>query len=196
MSSEIDELNDIIKKNLYVSSCKSNKKKDFNSMSFLIDMKLSQSDCIKLGNGTEKVFSDIIEKQTKLENIKPKNKSGVKEKDHLFKDNSKKIIYYAELKSNLNLDTEKYRSTIHKCEEIVKNLKNTHEDYEIKWCLVGTRYINSESIPKNIKKKYSDIQNNLCGINNYFETLNVKIKFTEEEYCSFLNNIAREMFLN
>ena len=42
-----------------------------------------------------------------LKNIKSNTKKGDKETDHLFIDDLNKNIYYAELKSNLNLDTEK-----------------------------------------------------------------------------------------
>jgi hypothetical protein len=56
----MDTLKTIIHKNEYIKNCSSNNKKDPSSLSFLIDKKLSQSDCIKLGNGVEKVLSDII----------------------------------------------------------------------------------------------------------------------------------------
>lgn len=45
----MNELNNIITHNNYVINCKSNKKKDVDSLSSLINRNLSQSDCIKLG---------------------------------------------------------------------------------------------------------------------------------------------------
>ena len=44
----------------YIQQCSSNKSKDVCSLSSLIKMPLSQSDCIKLGIGCEKLFCDII----------------------------------------------------------------------------------------------------------------------------------------
>ena len=97
----------------------------------MIKRELSQSDCIKLGNGLEKIFYDIVLQYTKLKDIKPKNKKGKKEKDHLFCDETNKIIYYAEFKSNINLDTEKSKSTYQKCLNIVIELKEKYPDYTI-----------------------------------------------------------------
>ena len=51
-------------------------------------------------------------KNTQYKNIKEKNTKGKKETDHLFMDVNNKIIYYAEIKSNLNLDTEKSNETV------------------------------------------------------------------------------------
>ena len=118
-----EDLNLTIYENAYIKNCKSNVKKDFNSLSYLVDKSLSQSDCIKLGIAVEKVFSDMILKYTHLVNIKPKNIKDKKEKDHLFMDVENKTIYYSELKANINLDTEKSKSTYKKCFSIVEELK-------------------------------------------------------------------------
>ena len=190
------ELKDIIDKNDYVFSCVSNKKKDYNSLSYLIEKDLSQSDCIKLGIGIEKVFKDIIiSRNTNLENIKPINKKGQKEKDHLFKDETTKTIYYAEIKSNLNLDTEKCKSTSDKCVSILEELKIQFPDYEIKMFLIGLRYFDKKIIPKIVMNKYKIIQENVVGINDYFEQLHIGMKFADEnEYKGFLNILANSMF--
>jgi hypothetical protein len=152
--------------NSYIQGSISNKTKDMNSLSSLINRDLSQSDCIKLGTGIEKVLVDCILVQTpNLVNIKQKNKKGVKERDHLFKDEANKIIYYAELKSNLNLDTEKCKSTSAKCIQIVDELKSEFVDYHIELSLVGLRYFHTKDIPKVISNKYVSIQTNVVGIN-------------------------------
>lgn len=190
----IMDLEEIIKNNVYIKNCKSNKKKDLDSLSYLITRELSQSDCIKLGTGLEKIFYDIVLHHTNLKDIKPKNKKGIKEKDHLFCDEINKIIYYAEFKSNLNLDTEKSKSTYEKCLTIVNELKENYPDYKIKWGLVGCRYINNISIPNKIKHKYIDIKNNLFGVNEYLNLLDTKLNFTINEYSKFVNNIADRMF--
>lgn len=188
-----EDLKNIAMNNLYIKSIKTKKNgREDNSLSYLIKKNLSQSECIKLGIAIENILKDIILKENSfLINIKPKNKKGEKEKDHLFIDNKNKIIYYAELKANLNLDTEKSKSTINKCIEIEQNLQKNYEDYEIKMFLVGLRYYDKSIIPQNIKKKYKLIENNIIGINNYFIFLNVKYIFKDEtHYTIFLNYIA------
>ena len=190
-----DELSSLILENVYIKNSSSNKKKDQSSLSYLIERDLSQSDCIKLGNGVEKLLQDLISKYSVgICNIKPKNSKGAKEKDHLFCDEEKKIIYYAELKANINLDTEKSKSTYMKCLDIVKDLKTKYPGYEIKWCLLGYRYINYSDIPPIIQKKYSAIGANLFGINQYLSLLNVNLQFSEAMYKTFLNEIADAMF--
>lgn len=185
----------IIRKNKYINNCSSNKKIDTNSLSYLIDYELSQSDCIKIGVGIENILKDFILENTNLKNIKTKNKKGIKEKDHLFMDINKKIIYYAELKSNLNLDTEKSKQTYTKCLDIEKELQEEYKDYEIKMFLVGVRYYTKKIIPKTILKKYKEINNNLCGINEYFKFLSIKFKiFNEKDYKKILNYLVKKMF--
>ena len=193
-NSTLLELDLIIKNNNYIKKCKSNKSKDIDSLSYLITRKLSQSDCIKIGNGLEKIFHDIVSYHTKLKDIKPKNKKGKKEKDHLWCDEDNKIIYYAEFKSNINLDTEKSKSTYEKCLNIVIELKKKFPEYDIKWCLVGCRYINNINIPNKLKYKYNTIKNNLFGVNDYLNLLGISLRFTYNGYCNFLNKVANAMF--
>jgi len=183
----------LIADNKYINTSTSNKKKDVNSLSYLIDRIMSQSDCIKLGIACENVFTDFILKYSSLVSIKKENKLGKKETDHLFIDNDKKIIYYAELKGNLNLDTEKSKSTYNKCLDIVKELEQEYEGYEIKWCLLGLRVLDYKDIPSTTQKKYTLIKSNLFGINQYLEMLNIDYVYTEENYKLFLNTIVNTM---
>ena len=191
-----EDLLSVINDNQYVTSCTSNKNRDPNSLSYLITRTLSQSDCIKLGNGVEKVLSDLIIKRTKHTNIKPKNIKGNKEKDHLFCNEETKTIYYAELKANVDLDTEKSKSTYEKCLEVVESLKREYPDYKIEWCLLAYRFLNYNDIPNVIKKKYVNIKDNVFGINQYLSMLGIDLTFTYERYVRFLNNIADKMFDN
>ena len=162
----------------------------------MIKKEISQSDCIKLGFGIEKILKDIILiKNKNLVDIKPINKKGKKEIDHLFKDEINKIIYYSELKSNLNLDTEKSKITIEKCLYIFNELKEEYKDYDIKMFLIGLRYFDKNIIPKNIINKFVIIKENILGINDYLDILNINYKFeNEEEYIEFINYIIDIMF--
>jgi len=196
IENDVNDLKLIIDNNKYVKECISNKSKDFNSLSSLVDMNLSQSDCIKFGNGMEKILNDvIITKNLQLKNIKPVNKKGKKERDHLFKNEVIKTIYYAEIKSNLNLDTEKCKSTSDKCLQIYEELRLEYPDYFIKMYLVGTRYYDKTIIPKIIKNKYLSIEENVVGVNEYLTELGTNFIFeTEILYKEFLNYLANSMF--
>jgi hypothetical protein len=193
----MESLKQIIMNNGYVQSCVSNKTKDPSSLSYLVSRDLSQSDCIKLGTGIEVVLKDVISVwgDASLENIRPANQKGKKERDHLFRDNAKKIVYYAELKSNLNLDTEKCKSTSDKCVQIMHELQGEFPDCEIKMCLVGIRYFTKDLIPKNIANKYRSIQSHVVGVDEYFAELGLEFAFqTEEKYKEFINYLADSMF--
>lgn len=193
---KMDILYNIINDNEYITNCVSNSKKDENSLSYLIDIKLSQSDCIKLGTGLEKILLDIIlYNNKKLKNIKGKNIKGKKEKDHLFIDENNKIIYYAELKSNLNLDTEKCKSTSSKCISIYEELKIDYPDYKIKMYLVSNRHLYKNDIPKIILQKFSIINDNIVGINEYFNELNIPSVFDDiNKYKEFLHYLVKKMY--
>lgn len=189
----INLLEQIVIDNNYVKDCKSNKKKDKSSLSYLVEKSLSQSECIKLGKACESIFEDTVIKFTKLTNIKPKNKKGKKEKDLLFLKKDEKIIYYCEAKGNINLDTEKSKSTYKKCLHIVEELKQQYPDHTINWCLLSVRYIDNSEIPEILKHKYQEIKDNLFGINEFLEMFNINFKFTKETYKKYINLIADKM---
>lgn len=191
-----EDLCELIDRNLYIKDVTSNPKKDTNSLSYIVKSAVSQSDCIKLGHAVENVFSDAVLKLSSLnlKNIKQKNKKGEKERDHLFCDEKNKIIFYSELKSNLNLDTEKSKTTYTKCLDIVNELKEEFPDYEIRWCLFACRYLLYEDIPSVIKRKYTPISENVFGVNQYMSMMGINYVFSEENYVKLLNYIGDKMF--
>ena len=147
---------------------------------------MTHSDCIKFGLILENILRELI--STILIDIKESNKKNKRERDHLFIDNVKGVVHYAELKSNLCLDTEKIVSTNEKISDISKELTKLYPEYKLTTSLVCLRYV--ETIPENLKKKYP------CGItsvNEYLSNTGCSIKFTEEEYIHFLNYIAKKM---
>ena len=176
----------------YIKKCSSNKNRDETSLSYLIERQLSQSDCIKLGIAIENYFTGCITKFSPLINIRPSNSKGQKEKDILFIDDERKQIFYTEVKNNLNLDTEKSKTTYEKCLKIREEL--TLEGYTINWCLLGARYIHSDNMPTKISKKYSSIKDNLFGVNQFLEMYHIKFSFTNETYKNLLNDIANSCF--
>jgi hypothetical protein len=106
------------------------------------------------------------------------------------------VIFYAELKSNLNLDTEKCKSTSNKCLQIEAELAEEYPDYIIKMFLVGLRYYNKTLLTKVITNKYAEIAENLVGVNDYFEVLTGDpLLFADEQgYREFLTYLADQMF--
>lgn len=112
--------------------------------------------------------------------------------DHCFIDEENKIIYISELKSNLNLDSEKSKATCNKLNEIKKYFEINFSKYTIHIYLVNLRFLDKKLIDNKILSKFNNI--NVIGLNEYFKKLNVKITFTEKEYKEFLNQIIN--FIN
>ncbi len=110
-------------------------------------------------------------------------------------DEINKIIYYAEIKSNLNLDTEKSKATINKCLHNKKELEEKYNNYNVKMYLISARHYTTNIIPQVISNKYTSIKDNIYGINEYFKDLSISKQFSEElEYKKILNLLAKEMF--
>lgn len=193
---------DIVDMNNYCFKCtRTTKKKDISSLSYLINDEyletLTQSEFIKLGIAVETILADIIVEKTSLLNIRPKNKKDAKEFDHLFKDDENKIIYYAELKSNLNLDTEKRKATVQKVKDNINTLKHKFKGYEIKGYLVGLRYTDkvSDKMKSSQYYKLKSIKDNILGVNQYFQILGIKDRFESvEQYANFINYIVKKCF--
>lgn len=180
----------------YIQSCKSKTSKDPTSISSLIDRPLSQSDCIKIGIAIEDLLRRFITNNIDgIKDIKERNTKSRKEKDHIFINETDKVIHYAEVKANLNLDTEKYKATINKCIEINHELTTQYPDYTIKMYLVGARYLNSSEMSDAIRKKYSSIRGNLVGINEYIQSLGHTRELLEPDgYRVLLNEMVKAMF--
>jgi hypothetical protein len=135
-----------------------------------------QSINIKLGRFGEFISKELIKTNNNLELLN----CGVqqihdkkKDVDLIFKDESKKIIYYRELKGNIELDTEKIPATINKCKEITSSLTSTHVDYSINCGILNWSVFNRKILT--------------AGLSNIktFETGGIKIDHMED----FLNII-------
>jgi hypothetical protein len=170
----------------FAGICRKNDKSSSNtddSISSLINVPLTQSQCIKFGTHVEKLLRDFISSYDHVKNVRPQNKKGESERDHLFLLNNGTKIY-AELKCNLNLDTEKRKKTIEKVQKI-----STEEG--CKGYLLAVRYI--DGIPDKVSKQYQDV--NLINVTDYFRLFGIPCPFNGSElnYKMWLNQVAREL---
>lgn len=186
-------LEKVMKPNDYLKKLKPTLKKDETSLCYIIDKALSQSQKIKLGYAVELITKEYIKyANPKLIDIKGKVIKGEKEMDHLFVHDK---IIYAEIKCNLNLDTEKCKSTYDKILYNHGNLEIKFPEYKVSSYLVSPRYLNKEKIPKEILKKYNSVE--VIGLDDYFKLLGVpddKLLHTKELHKDFINLIANEVF--
>jgi hypothetical protein len=186
----------VIQENKYVKCYKESKKKDENSLKNLLtdDFNITQSQCIKLGFALEKVIFDIIQSNKDFENLKQKAVKGEKELDLVFRHIPTNTIFYAELKSNLNLDTEKAPETQKKCLNIQKQLKEKYPNCIIDISLVGLTFFEKYDIKRSVINKYDKIKEYVVGLNDFFQKLNISIFETRENHKEFVNQLASKMF--
>lgn len=96
-----------------------------------------QSISVKFGKWGEKFFTRLVEitpdftmlPHGVLKGIGKDGKS--KDVDFLFKDDMRKVVYYRELKGNINLDTEKLPATYEKIDYLSKYIETTYPEYKL-----------------------------------------------------------------
>jgi hypothetical protein len=122
------------------------------SISFLLfgQKPSDQSINIKCGRLGEYITKELVKATPGFElllcgvqDISGKNKDI----DLVFKNFETNILYYRELKANIELDTEKVQATIAKCKEIETSLKNRHPGY-----IVNTGILNWSVYNRSILK--------------------------------------------
>ncbi len=164
------------------------KQQDETSFKNLLYNELSQSGNIKLGIYLEKCINNMIEKKGDWQNIRKKIEKGHKQTDILYMKNDN--IIYAEIKGNLNLDTEKSKITDEKIGKIIDILQIEYKDKKIEGFIVNTRYLRVSDFPKKITKKYTNI---LLGIDDLLEKFNVDTFKNYDNYKSFVNYCANKL---
>ena len=152
-----------------------------------------QSINIKLGRLGEFLSKELIMCNPNLElltcgiqTINEKNKDV----DLIFKDEINKIIYYRELKGNIELDTEKLPATINKCKEIETSLKATYSDYTINCGILNWSVYNRQLLTAGLSNIHSFEK---AGIKidhmECFLTL-IKITWTAEDYYGYFRELG------
>lgn len=143
-------------------------------MKFLVEKDMTQSQSIRLGIELEHLLNDYICKETsflrleRMVHLERIGKKKIKQCDHIFHDVENNIIHYAELKCNLDLDSEKSVSTYIKCQQITDELRHIYPHCDVRMYLVSLIHHNKEFIPQCIINKYMCISSHVCGINDTF----------------------------
>jgi len=158
----------------------------------LLGIKLSQSQSIKFGF----VFQDLVKKLIisaggviidkkfidiyNTGNSGKKNK-GLKDVDILFSMNN--IIYYFEMKTNLNLDSEKSKSTDIKVADITNWVIANYPDNIVKAGVLSCWFKKEPNLEVKVK--------NVFYMEDLFGSLNISI--TREEYYSVMAEYGKSI---
>lgn len=155
-----------------------------------------QSVNIKFGRFGEFISKEMIKSNDNLELLECGVRlinNKMKDVDLIFMDKTKKILYYRELKGNIELDTEKLPATIAKCNEIAAFLKTKYEDYSIDYAILNWSIYDRQILT--------------CGLSNIraFEKGGVKIEhfgkfsniagidWSEEDFYSYFRDIGERI---
>jgi hypothetical protein len=174
------------------------KPRDPTSLSSLVARDISQSTAIKLGNVLEELFNlamvDVLGKSYVRPDLK-RNEKGERQKDVLMVNDTTGHVIYGEMKSNINLDTQKVVSTVQSTIEVVNYFKENR--YQVSGYLISLRYLDAKDIPTSLARKYSGFKEHpdiaLVGIREFMEAV-THVSFeelsSEAEYGNFLTTIA------
>ena len=155
-----------------------------------------QSINIKLGKLGEYLSKELIKTNYNLELLncgiqKINNKN--KDVDLIFKDEINKIIYYRELKGNIELDTEKLQATITKCKDINNSLKITYIDYTINYGILNWSVYNRKILTAGLSN-IKTFENGGIKIDHMEDFLNIiNVNWCENDYYSYFREIGTKI---
>ncbi len=155
-----------------------------------------QSINIKLGRLGEFLSKELIKSKSNLELLNcgiQKINNKKKDVDLIFKDESNKIIYYCELKGNIELDTEKLPATINKCKEIEGSLKTTYLDYSINCGILNWSVFNRKILTAGVSN-IKTFENGGIKIYHMEDFLNIiNVFWNEDDYYSYFREIGTKI---
>ena len=167
------------------------------SISYLLygERPSEQSMNIKFGRLGEFLSKELIKTNHTLELLNcgvQKINDKKKDVDLIFKDEVNKIIYYRELKGNIELDTEKLPATITKCKEIENSLKTTYLDYTIDCGILNWSVYNRKILTAGLSN-IKTFENGGIKIDHMEDFLKIiGVLWAKEDYYTYFNEIGKK----
>ena len=154
-----------------------------------------QSLNIKFGRLGEFLSKELIKTNLSLQLLNcgvQKINNKRKDVDLIFEDKVNKIIYYRELKGNIELDTEKLPATISKCKEIENSLKTTYLDYEINCGVLNWSVYNRKKLTAGVSN-IKTFESGGIKIDHMEDFLNIiNVFWNEDDYCLYFREIGNK----
>lgn len=169
--------------------------KDANEDSFniskLLGIVLSHSQSVRAGNLFQKIVKDIVKSAggqlipvqfADVYNVgETKQNKDKKDIDIWFKIDNK--MYYFEVKTNMNLDSEKSRATDKKVSDIANWISQEYPGYEVISGVISCWYEKEVGLPVKIKKSFF--------MKDLFKILDIEI--TRDEYYSLMKDFGKSI---
>ena len=154
-----------------------------------------QSINIKMGHFGEFLAKELIKCKPNLQLLtcgvqKINNKN--KDVDLIFKNEETKTIYYRELKSNIELDSEKLPATINKCKEIEKCLKTEHSDYTIDCGIINWSVYNRSKLTSGLSniKSFENAGVKIDHMQDFLQIID--INWIETDFYDYFREIGKK----
>ena len=155
-----------------------------------------QSINIKLGRFGEFLSKELIKTNDNLKLLNcgiQKINNNNKDVDLVFKDEKNKIIYYRELKGNIELDTEKLPATINKCKEIEKSFKIKYFDYIINSGILNWSVYNRRILKTGLSN-IRTFENGGIKIDHMEDFLDIiDVNWNEDDYYLYFREIGNKI---
>ena len=120
-----------------------------------------------------------------------------KDVDLIFKSTTTNIIYYRELKGNIELDTEKLPATIQKCNEIKQSLVINYPDHNIDMGVLNWSVYDRKTLTAGVSNIKS-FENAGVKIDHFADFLGIlRVEWPERDFYAFCRSIgtkARTLF--
>jgi hypothetical protein len=111
----------------------------------------------------------------------------------IFINKETKIIYYRELKGNIELDTEKLPATIYKCKEIEQSLQTTYSEYVINCGILNWSVYNRQILTAGLSNIRA-FENGGIEIDHMNDFLRiVDIDWREEDFYSYFRELGKKI---
>lgn len=155
------------------------------SLSMLVNQRLTQSQAIRFGIEIENLILNIVKisKNVKWINLKNISTNGKnKQIDCLFEKDGK--YYYFEIKSSINLDSEKAPETNRKIKDIAESIE-TQQKISTKGSLLSVYYSSAFKGKSLVRKGYDS----LFFMEDFFKLIGMNI--SEEEWICIIKDLSR-----
>lgn len=158
-----------------------------------------QSINIKMGRFGEYISKELIKLNGNLELLNcgiRKINDKRKDVDLIFKNEETKIIYYRELKGNIELDTEKLPATVNKCKEIENSLKSDYKDYDVNCGILNWSVYDRKTLSAGVSNIRTFENNNVMidHMGDYLKLINVV--WEEDDFYSYFRETIGELIKN
>jgi hypothetical protein len=160
------------------------------------DKPSEQSINIKLGRFGEFLAKELIKSNDRFDLLdcgvqKINNKN--KDVDLIFIDKRRKVIYYREMKGNIELDTEKLPATIAKCNDIRTFFTNKYGDCDINCAILNWSIYDRQNLTAGLSniKTFEKADLKIEHMEEFFEILGAT--WSKEDYYSYFRMIGSKI---